>query len=88
MERKRKKQDLLRAILVIGDKGEEVRKMLYIKAEMGIDDNSIIAQIERVKEAEVNLRIELDELDRIFNKINVVEKGTPENLNNCKSDSK
>lgn len=52
--------------------------MLYIKAEMGIDNDSIIAQIERVKKAEVDLRIELDELDSLFNKINVVEKGTPE----------
>lgn len=48
--------------------------MFYIKAEMGIDDDSIIAQIERVKKAEVNLRVELDELDSLFNKINVVEK--------------
>ena len=52
--------------------------MLYIKAEMGIDNDSIIAQIERVKKAEVDLRIELDELDCLFNKINIVEKGTPE----------
>lgn len=48
--------------------------MLYIKAEIGIDNDSIIAQIERVKKAEVDLRIELDELDSLFHKINVVEK--------------
>ena len=62
--------------------------MLYIKAEMGIDNDSIIAQIERVKKAEVDLRIELDELDSLFNKINVVEKGTPESPHNFNLDSK
>lgn len=46
--------------------------MLYIKAEMGIDNDGIIAQIERVRSAETKLKIELDELNSLFNKINVV----------------
>ena len=62
--------------------------MLYIKAEMGIDNDGIIAQIERVKKAEVNLRIELDELNSLFNKINVVEKGTPESPHSSEKDLK
>ena len=62
--------------------------MLYIKAEMGIDDDSIIAQIERVRSAETKLKIELDELNSLFNKINVVEKGTPESPHSSEQDFK
>lgn len=62
--------------------------MLYIKAEMGIDDDSIIAQIERVKSAETKFKIELDELNDLFYKINVREKGTPESPQSSEQDFK
>lgn len=62
--------------------------MLYIKAEMGIDNDGIIAQIERVRSAETKLKIELDELNSLFNKINVVEKGTPESPHSSEQDFK
>lgn len=62
--------------------------MLYIKAEMGIDDDSIIAQIERVKSAETKFKIELDELNDLFHKINVREKGTPESPHSSEQDFK
>ena len=62
--------------------------MIYIKAEMGIDDDSIIAQIERVRSAETKLKIELDELNDLFYKIKIREKGTPESPQSSGQDFK
>ena len=48
--------------------------MICIPAEVEIDDNSIIAQMERVKEAQLKLENEMDKLRRMFVTTSVRER--------------
>ena len=63
----------------VTEQGTEVREMICIPAEIEIDDTSIIAQMDRVKDAQYKLEEEMSKLRKLFFQRKQKKKGIPKN---------
>ncbi|MFQ9112407.1 MAG: hypothetical protein ACLR4P_04800 [Butyribacter sp.] len=62
--------------------------MICVPAEIEINEASILAQMDRVKDAQDKLENEMSKLRRMFYGVEVKEKGIPKNPHNFNLDSK
>lgn len=69
-------------------KESEVRVMICVPAEIEINEASILAQMDRVQDAQDKFENEMSKLRRMFRGVEVKEKGIPKNPHNFNSDSK